>query len=295
MTAVVERLATAAQPAGPSEPLNAVRAGWAFARYELAADMRGKTLPLFAGGFALAAMGIALAGLSAGGSLAIQGFARTGISLLQLSLWIVPLISLTTSAVTAADGYEMELLAAQPVPRGSLLVGRALGRLAGLGAALATGYGLAGVIIAGLAGPGDAFRYIAMVVTALGLAAAMTAVGTLAGALARSRMQALAIAIGLWFALVLGVDIAVIGLLTLMPRAELTWSLSALLMLSPVDTARSLGTATFGADAIAGPLGLALRRVLGPGGSLLLAAGLAAWTIVPLALAARIFSRRDVS
>ena len=296
MTAVSERLdgATVVQPASQAGR-RAMHAAWAFARYELVADVRGRTLPLFATGFALAAMAVALAGLSAGGSLAVQGFARTGVSLLQLSLWLVPLIALTTSAVTAADGYEMELLAAQPVPRSTLLLGRALGRMAGLAAALATGYGLAGLIIAGLAGTGDALRYLAMVATALALVASMTAVGTLAGALARSRMQALAIALGTWFALVMGVDILAIGLLTLAPRAELTWTLSGLLLLSPVDTARALGTATFGAEAIAGPMGAALRRVLGPSGALILTAGLAAWVVVPLALAARVFTRRDVS
>jgi hypothetical protein len=61
-----------------------------------------------------------------------------------------------------------------------------------------------------------------------------------------------------------------------------------------VDAARALGLGLFRADAIAGPTGAALRRVLGGWGAWVLVAGLGAWTALPLALAGRSFARRDL-
>ena len=266
----------------------------ALARYELTAEMRGRTLPAFALAFALAALGIGLTGMAAGGTLVVESFARTAVSLLQLSLWIVPLIALAVSALAAADGYEMEMLAAQPISRATLVIGRALGRFAALAAAVAVGYGAAGLVIAGTAGPSDALRFGGLVLTVVALAGAMTSLGTLAGVLARTRARALALAVGVWFACALGFDLGAIALLSILPRAELSWGLSGLLLLNPAGTARAIGVSLFGAEAIAGPMGAALRRVLGPAGLVVLGAGLAVWMAAPLALAARVFARRDL-
>jgi Cu-processing system permease protein len=284
-----------AHPLRAAAPPGPIPAALALARWEVAGQLRGRTLPAVAVLLGLAALGIAATGLSAGGALTVQGFGRTAVSLLQLVLWVVPLIALADNAVAAAESYEMETLAAQPVGRGLLLTGRALGRFASLSAALLIGLGAAGLVIGSAAGPGDGWRYGVLMGAALGLAAATTALGTLVGVLARSRVRALATAIGLWLVLTVGFDLAAIACLSMLPRAELTWSLSGLLLLNPVDTTRALGAGLFGADALAGPMGAALRRVLGPAGLAVLGAGLLCWTVGPLALAARLFARRDLA
>lgn len=266
----------------------------AVVRYELAVERRGRTMPAFAALFAIAALGLAFTGLSATGSLTVQGFARTAVSLLQLSLWVVPLITLATGALAAADGYDMELLAAQPLRRETLLVGRALGRLVAASGALLVGYGGAGLMIAGAAGTGDAWRYAALVAVTIALAAAGTSLGTLVGVLARTRARALALAFAVWFLLALGFDLAAITAIGVLPRVELSWTLSGFLVLNPVAAARAVGGTIFDAVVISGPTGAALRRVLGPWGQAVLWAGLAAWAALPLALAARIFARRDL-
>jgi len=69
---------------------------------------------------------------------------------------------------------------------------------------------------------------------------------------------------------------------------------SLLLLLDPIDLARVLGLGLFSANEIAGPTGAALRAVMGGWGSLLLSAGLVAWTALPLAIATRTFRRRDL-
>jgi hypothetical protein len=70
--------------------------------------------------------------------------------------------------------------------------------------------------------------------------------------------------------------------------------LSALLMASPIDSARALGLSLFHADVVAGPTGAALRAVLGKSGAWALTAALIGWTLVPLTLAGRRFSSSDL-
>jgi hypothetical protein len=91
-----------------------------------------------------------------------------------------------------------------------------------------------------------------------------------------------------------GVDLVAIGVLAILPPRDAGWGLSLLLLADPVDAARAFGLGLFRADAIAGPTGAALRRVLGGWGAWVLVVGLVAWTALPLALAGRWFARRDL-
>ncbi len=263
-------------------------------RFELAAAYRGRTAILFAGGFALASVGVALVGLAAGGSVAVQGFARTSVSLLQLVLWVVPLVGLLTGAVAGAECHDLEFVAALPVRRERIVLARWTAWSIVLGACLATGFGAAGVVIGALAGAADGGRYLALVGVAGLLLVASLALGLWVGVAGGSRARAVAVAVVVWFVLAVGVDLVAIAALAILPPREAGWGLSLLLVADPVDSARALGLGLFQADALAGPTGAALRRVLGGWGAALLVAGLAAWTAVPLVLAGKRFARCDL-
>lgn len=262
--------------------------------FELAAAYRGRTTLLFALGFAIASVGVALAGLAAGGVVAVQGFARTSVSLLQFVLWVVPLLGLATGALAGAECHELEFVAALPVRRERIVRARWAAWTLVLGACLAIGFGAAGLVIGVLAGVADAGRYLALVAVALLLLAASLALGLWIGVAARSRARAIAVAVVVWFVLAVGVDLVAIALLAILPPREAGWGLSLLLLADPVDSARALGLGLFQADVIAGPTGAALKRVLGGWGAWVLAAGLGAWTAVPLVLAGKEFARTDL-
>jgi Cu-processing system permease protein len=263
-------------------------------RYELGAARRGRTVPLFAAGFAVTSVAVALIGLSAGGVLAVQGFARTSVSLLQLVVWVVPMLALLTGAVVGAECHELELVAALPVRRADIVLTRWMAWTIALGGALLVGLGAAGVAIALLAGEADGWRYLRLIGVAELVLAATVSLGMLLGIMARSRLRAVGIAVTVWFGLVIGLDLAAIGALALLPPGRAGWPLSVLLMLDPVDSARVLGLSLFQSDVVAGPTGSALRRVLGGAGAWALAGAMALWTAVPLAIAGRQFRRRDL-
>ena len=246
-------------------------------RFELAAALRGRTAPVFAGGFALASVAVALVGLSAGGVLAVQGFARTSVSLLELVVWVVPILALITGAVAGADCHELEFTASLPIRRAGIVFSRWLAGTLTLGAALLVGLGSAGLVIGLLAGTADGWRYLRLI-----------------GVAVRTRLKAVGVAVAVWFVLVIGVDLVAIGALAVLPPGKAGPWLSALLMASPIDSARALGLSLFHADVVAGPTGAALSAVLGKAGAWALTAALIGWTLVPLTLAGRRFSRSDL-
>lgn len=266
----------------------------ALLRFEWAAARRGRLVPVFAVGFALASVGVALVGLSAGGAIVVQGFARTSVSLLELTLWTVPLLALLLGAVSGAECTELEFLTALPIPRQWLVFGRWAAWTLALSAALIVGFGAAGLVIGTLAGAADIRRYVALIGVATLLVSSGLAIGLLIGVVARSRARAIGIAVVAWFVLVIGTDLVAIALLAILPAHAATWNLVVLLIANPVDSARALGLGLFGADVVAGPTGAALRRLLGGPGAALLLAGLVVWTVLPLRLAGRRFARHDL-
>ena len=163
-----------------------------------------------------------------------------------------------------------------------------------LGAALLVGLGAAGLAIGSLAGDANGWRYLRLIGVAELVLAATLAIGMWIGVAARTRLKAVGVAVGVWFVLVIGVDLAAIGALAILPPGRAGWWLSMLLMADPVDSARALGVSLFQTDVVAGPMGAALRQVLGGAGAWALAGALVAWTLAPLALAGRHFTRSDL-
>ena len=263
-------------------------------RFELTTARSGRTVLLFAGGFACASLVVALVGLSAGGVLAVQGFARTSVSLLQLVIWAVPLVALLTGAASGAECREAEFVFALPVKRSAVLLSRWVAHGVVLGAALLLGLGVAGIIIGAFAGAADGLRYVALTGISCLLLAACLALGLMIGIMSRTRTRALTFAIGAWFVLGIGIDLLAIAALAILPPGGASWELVMLLAINPVAAARVLGLGLFGADVLAGPTGAALRAVLSGWGSWVLLATLLAWIALPLAVASKTLNKRDL-
>jgi hypothetical protein len=78
------------------------------------------------------------------------------------------------------------------------------------------------------------------------------------------------------------------------PGGHASGSLTALLLANPVDSARVWAIALLQADTLAGPMGAALKKVLGPSGTWLIFAALLGWVAIPLAGAGRRFARASL-
>ena len=106
-------------------------------------------------------------------------------------------------------------------------------------------------------------------------------------------MKALAMAIVLWFVLVLFYDFAAIGIALSVSSSGRTLLLAVLA--NPVEGARILAIVGLEPDLrVLGPLGSYLVNEMGvTTTTVLLVGALTAWTAAPLALAARVFARQD--
>jgi Cu-processing system permease protein len=132
-----------------------------------------------------------------------------------------------------------------------------------------------------------------MVGSSILLGAAFIAVGYLISALVRQRGTAAGIAIGIWLLFVLIYDMALLGLLVVDQGQTVSGRLlNVLLLLNPTDAYRLFNlTGSSNVSAFTGMAGIAQSATLSPP---LLLGALAAWAIIPLALSALAFSRREL-
>src|SRR5512138_2581747 len=100
----------------------------AIAQYELRVNVRNRWTTIFAVVFGILVMSIAYFGLMTEGFSGMQSFTRTSASLLNLVLYLVPLVSLTMGTLSfTGDRGTMELLFSQPLSGVEILVGKLAG------------------------------------------------------------------------------------------------------------------------------------------------------------------------
>jgi Cu-processing system permease protein len=265
------------------------------AREEFRRALETRWLFGFTALFALLVLGLSYFGLAQSREVGFQGFARVTLSLMNLVLLIVPLTGLLLGVTSiAGSGESLPLLLAQPVTRGEVLLGKFLGLGAALSAAQALGFGGGGVVVALNAGAGQVPGYLALTALSLGLGWLTLAAALCIGALWPDRLRAMSVALLLWLLMVIAYDLAVLGATTMLRGLPLESVLFPALLLNPVDLARVLTTLAVGSGALFGPTSAVLVKFFGA--SLGIALGVAVLvieTLVPLAIAARVFRRRD--
>jgi Cu-processing system permease protein len=267
------------------------------ARQELVINVRNKWTMIFAGAFGALVLAISYFGLVTAGTIGIQGFARTSASLLNLVLYVVPLVALIMGTMSfTSEKTSSELLFSQPVTRTEILLGKLAGLFASIFTATLIGFGLAGLVIAARAGSEGVLRYPAFVGLSLLLALIFLSLSALVSALCHRKAKAFGVVLFLWFFFVLFYDLVVIGVtFALKERTANTFIFSSLFG-NPVDMVRVASLIVLDGKEIFGVAGAALLKFLGGevASVLLLMAGLTAWVVAPFALAQRLLKRQDI-
>ncbi len=269
------------------------------ARQELLLAVRSRWTVIFALVFAFLSLAVAASGYVLSGGSGFQDFARTSASLVQLVVLVVPLASLLMGALALApERGTAELLFSQPVSRTTILLGEMLGLFGALAGAQLIGFGLAGAVVFRHSGEEGGAGYLGLVGGSLLLTAAFLSIAALiaAGAAGRRRSRALAIALVVWFLFVILVDLASLGVASLLPSGAASRVLIVSVILNPVGAVRTgallgiQGTAAFGAASLA-----LLRFTRGPAGAaVVLSVSLLGWVILPAMAAARRLNRADL-
>jgi Cu-processing system permease protein len=267
------------------------------ARQELVINVRNRWTLTFAAVFGALALGISYFGLATAGRVGFQGFARTSASLLNLVLYLVPLVALTMGALSfTSEKSGGELLFAQPVTRAEVLLGKLAGLFASICASTIAGFGLAGIVIAAKAGSAEVWRYPLFVGFSLMLALIFLSLSAMISSLCHRKTKAFGVALFLWFFFVLFYDLLVIGGSFLMKERAANQFIFASLFGNPVDMARVASLMTLDGKEVFGAAGAALTRSLGgeTASILLLVAGLVVWMVIPFFISQRLLRRQDI-
>lgn len=251
----------------------------------------GATLILAALAFALTLLGSTPTGV-----LAAKPLAVTVISLSSLTIFLIPLIALLLGYDAIVGETErgcLLLMLTYPVSRLEIILGKFLGHAAILSFATIVGYGAAGAAIAWMhGGDAESWRaFIWLILTTILLGLAFLALAYLISVLVKEHSTAAGIAIGVWLFFVIVFDLALMGSLVASQGRLGTSIFSSLLLFNPADVYRLFNLTAFeNVRNFSGMAGLSAAVRFSP---LALLAALAAWCVVPLAVAIGIFQRRE--
>jgi Cu-processing system permease protein len=265
------------------------------AREEYRRALETRWLFGFAALFAAFVLGLSFFGLAQSREVGFQGFARVTLSLLNLVLFMVPLVGLTLGVTSiTGSGETLPLLLAQPVTRGEVLSGKFIGLAAALGVAQALGFGGGGVVVALNAGADQVPGFLALTGLSLLLGWLNLAAALFLATLWADRLKAMSAALLLWLLMVVAYDLVVLGATAVLRGLPLQAVLFPAMIVNPVDLVRVLTTLAVGSGALFGPTSAVLMRMFGSAGGVAVGLGaLLLETALPLLLAGYLFRRRD--
>ena len=267
------------------------------ARQELVINIRNKWTLIFALVFGVLVVGISAIGIRTEGFSGMEDFTRTTASLLNLVLYIVPLVALTMGTLSfTGDKGSAELLFSQPLSRAEVLIGKWLGVFLSMALSSLIGFLLAGVIIVAANGLDGFSRYLVFVLFSLSLSLIFISLATLIATVSKRKSRAFGIALAFWFFFVLFYDLLCLGGSVMFKGQAANTFLFLSLFGNPVDMVRVATLILLDNVTVFGAAGAVMLRFLGgPTLSLmLLVGGLLVWVSVPLFVSARLFNRQDL-
>lgn len=268
-------------------------------RKEITDSLGNRWFVLFAAAFTGLALLLSWLSLSSGGTgySGFAGFGRTAASLINLVLLIVPLMALIIGAGSLSGEKErgtLSYLLSQPVNRLEVLIGKYLGLAISLLGALAMGFGLSALVIAGQGGQTNPRAYGLLVGFSFILALGMLSLGFLISVLSRKAAVATGVALFLWLAFVFVGDLGLMGT-TLAFKLPID-AIFNLALINPLQVFKM--SALIGINAtldVLGPAGTYAMQTYRDSLTWLFVGSLVVWIILPLLAAYVVFdSRGDV-
>lgn len=267
------------------------------ARQELTVNIRNRWTIIFAGVFSVLVLAISYFGLVTAGAIGFQGFARTSASLLNLVLYVIPLLALTMGTLSfTGDASASELLYSQPVSRVDVMLGKLAGLFASIATATFIGFGLAGVIIGVKSGTEGASRYPILIGFSLLLTLIFLSLSALISVVCKRKTKAFGLSVFVWFFFVLFYDLLVIGLTFLFKERTANTLIFTSLFGNPVDIVRVSCLMLLDGRDIFGAAGASLLKFTGGefAGLSVLALTVTLWIIGPACLAHTLMRRQDI-
>ncbi|MEN8374072.1 MAG: hypothetical protein ABFS34_01330, partial [Gemmatimonadota bacterium] len=159
----------------------------------------------------------------------------------------------------------------------------------------ASGFGAAALLVALRAGTAGLGGYVFVAGASVLTGAIGLGIGALLGILLRGGSAAVGWALAVWFFFAVLFDLALIGGMQVLGDGQPGLGVAAALALNPIDALRALALVQLDAEVLLGAAGATLMGAFGRGAGLaILLTAVTAWLVVPGALAAAAFARRDL-
>lgn len=186
----------------------------------------------------------------------VIGYTSTSATMLNLSLYLLPLMSLMLGAFSLTAEKEdrsWELLASYPLTTWSYIIGKYIGLAVVINIIIFVGFGVSSII-------GIAFgialhytTYINLLLFCSIIAITFLAIAIMIGTLSKNRWQALTINIGIWFFLIMAWPTLLIAILGLLPYSIIKPTLSILTIINPAEFIRLFVVVKMGGGITLGP------------------------------------------
>ncbi|MDP1815165.1 MAG: ABC transporter permease subunit [Leadbetterella sp.] len=212
------------------------------------------------------------------------------LSLLNIILMVIPLVSVIFSTIHFYNSYEfIELLSAQPMSRRTIYFSQFLGLCFSLGMAFLIGVGLPTLIFDG------SMRGLTLVSGGLLITLTFVAIAFLASVITKDKAKAIGVALAVWFYLCILYDGMV--LMVLVNMADHPMEKASLLFsaLNPMDLARILVLMQLDVSALMGITGAVFQNFFSSTWGVFISfVLLLLWVITPVFFGYRIFSKKDL-
>jgi Cu-processing system permease protein len=218
------------------------------------------------------------------------GGAKGLLSLLNIMLIVVPLVSVVFSTIHFYNSYEfIELLVAQPIPRKQIFISQYVGLAGALSAALLVGVGIPVALF------DSSILGFTMVGAGIGLTLIFVALALLASVFTRDKAKGIGFSLMLWFFFSLiydGLILLLIFTLSDYPLEKFMWIFT---VFNPVDLARIAILLNMDVAALMGFTGAVYKTFFGSGwGFVFSVVVMSVWVAVPLWWGLRIFKNKDL-
>lgn len=259
----------------------------ALAQREVGDALRNRWFLFYTFAFVGLSMALALMVVNSAGYAGISGFGRTAAGLINLVLFLAPLMGLTLGAQAIAGEREqgtLRYLLAQPISVAELFFAKFLGLALAIGSAIAIGFALSSLTISYLAGGEGVSVFLRLIALTVVLAWVSLAMGLVISSFARRTTSALGIAVVWWLALILIGNLGLMG--TSVSLHLSAGSLLGLTMVNPLELFRIAAVNTLrDSMELLGPAGLIAKHWFGGNVNIVMFALLGLWFIVSLMVA----------
>lgn len=228
-------------------------------------------------------------------SLGFESFNKTTASLLNLTLFLIPMITLLLGGTSISGEREhgtLDLMLSKPISPGEFILGKYMGIATALVLTIVTGFGLMGMIVAFRVSALDARAYLFFVLLSVLLALSFLSISMLISVLVNKRITAIIVSTIVWFFFILIYDLIIMAAAGLFKGTAMAVFLLVSILLNPADSVRILAIVNLGGETIFGPSLVELTRMItNVSSELLITLGIAAWIILPLLFTVFFFKR----